>query len=119
MSPNTLSTAIKAKGLPAISHRLHRITQRYGLSPGRMEYSLELFANILHEYHACASFPITAVTLERYPHIIQPYLDSDIEFCVHGYTHTDISILPQPHIEDHIRKAMQVFKEKGVPAHGY
>ncbi len=119
MSPNTLSTAIKAKGMPAVSHRLQRITQRYGLSPGMMKNSLELFASILQEYHACASFPITAVTLERYPHIIQPYLGSHIEFCIHGYTHNDVSLLPQPHIEAHIRKAMQVFKDRGVPAQGY
>jgi peptidoglycan/xylan/chitin deacetylase (PgdA/CDA1 family) len=84
-----------------------------------MQESLQHFANTLQEYQACASFPITAVTLERNPHIIQPYLGTNIEFCIHGYTHTDITHRTQEHITEQLRKAVKVFNARGLPTYGY
>jgi hypothetical protein len=59
------------------------------------------------------------VALKRNSHIITQYLDQNIEFAVHGYTHIDYSQLPAEKQLAHLRQARQIFNTKGMTAAGF
>ncbi|MCP4543028.1 MAG: hypothetical protein GY832_38420, partial [Chloroflexi bacterium] len=89
MKTNPFTPAVRAKGPFALFKRFRSITDRYGLTPAKMDRSLRLFAQILEQFDCGASFALTAVVLNRNRDIITKYLNRNIEFVVHGYTHID------------------------------
>lgn len=65
MNTRSITFAVKAKGRFALLKRAHRITNRYGLTPAKMDQALHLFAQTLRHFDCGASLPLTAVTLKR------------------------------------------------------
>jgi hypothetical protein len=84
-----------------------------------MERALRLFAEILARYDCTATFPLTAVTLERNRGLIAGYLDQGIEFAVHGYTHIDYARLEPDELLTQLHRACEVFARAGIPAAGF
>jgi hypothetical protein len=119
MSKNPLNVATEAKGLSAVLRRIRSIFSRYGLTPQKMDRSLDLFVRTLEQFDCGASVALTAVVLARNPHLIFKYLNGDIEFVVHGYTHVDYSQVPPENRLLHLRRAYEIFKVAGVPFSGF
>jgi len=111
--------ATRAKGPVALFRRISKISRRYGLTSQKMDQSLGLFAQVLDHFDCCATFPVTAVALRRNKRVISKYLDGEIEFAVHGYTHIDYSELAFETSQEHLRKAFAVFADAGVPVAGF
>jgi peptidoglycan/xylan/chitin deacetylase (PgdA/CDA1 family) len=84
-----------------------------------MDQALHLFAQTLRRFDCGASFPLTAVTLQRNGGTIVRYLDQNIEFAVHGYTHVDYTRLAPEEQLTHLRRAREVFARKGIEATGF
>ena len=116
---NPISLATQAKGPVALLKRVRSITGRYGLTPARMDQALHLFAQTLLPFGCGASFPLTAVALKRNRATIARYLDQNIEFAVHGYTHVDYSRLAPEEQLTHLRRARAVFAAAGISATGF
>jgi len=116
---NPITFAIRAKGPIRLLRRAFSIVRHYGLTPHKMERALDQFSRILSQFDCSASFALTAVVLARHPHVIRPYLERNIEFVVHGYTHTDYSQLPPEAQMSHLQRARQSFVTAGVPVTGF
>ena len=116
---NSITFAARAKGPVALLKRARSITHRYGFSPAKMDQALHLFARILKRFNCGASLPLTAVTLERDPGTVAKYLDQDIEFAIHGYTHVDYSQLTPEEQLAHLRRAREIFAAAGIQAPGF
>ena len=119
MKTNSIAFAARAKGPFALFKRACSITNRYGLTPAKMDQALHLFAQILSRFDCGASFPITAVAVKRNRDTIAKYLDQNIEFAVHGYTHIDYSQLAPEEQLAHLRRAREAFAAAGVKAVGF
>lgn len=116
---NPLTVAANAKGIFRLYRRANVIRQRYGYTPNEMHNALQRFSDILKSYGFGATFPITAVTLQRHANIIEKYLDQNIEFAVHGYTHIDYSLSPLEKQIVHLNRAREVFTKVGINPIGF
>jgi hypothetical protein len=113
MKTSPIAFAARAKGPFALLKRARSLAQRYGLTPVKMDQALYLFAQILRRFDCGASFPITAIVLKRNSDVIAKYLDWNIEFAVHGYTHIDYSQLASEEQLIHLRRARETFADVG------
>ena len=119
MKTNSITFAARAKGPLALLKRARSITNRYGLTPAKMDRALHLFTQTLRRFDYGASFALTAVVLKRNRDMITKYLDQNIEFVVHGYTHIDYSQLAPEEQLAHLRRAREAFAAAGVKAVGF
>ncbi len=119
MKTNSITFAARAKGPLALLKRARNITNHYGLTSTKMDRALQLFAQTLGRFGCGASFPLTAVVLRRNSDTIAKYLDQNIEFAVHGYTHIDYSQLAPEEQVAHLRRARETFDAAGVQAVGF
>jgi hypothetical protein len=116
---STLRYASKAKGPLALLNRARSILHRYGLTSALMERALQQFCEVLQHFDCGATFPITAVSLKRHRNTIAKYLDQNIEFAVHGYTHVDYTQLAPETQLVHLRQAREVFARVGISPIGF
>jgi peptidoglycan/xylan/chitin deacetylase (PgdA/CDA1 family) len=119
MKTDSVLFAAKAKGPLALLKRVRKIAGRYGLTPTKMDQALHLFAQTLAGLDCGASFPITAVALKRNSSTIARYLDQNIEFAVHGYTHIDYSRQALDEQLVHLNRAREAFAAIGIKAVGF
>ncbi len=116
---NSLQAAVKGKGLGRLIRRGGSITEHYGLTAGKMDRALALFADIL-EGHGCgATFPLTAITLARGHWDVDRYRARNIEFAVHGLCHVDHSRLTPAQLDDHLGRARELFVAHGIEPVGF
>ena len=111
--------AAKGKGFGGLFARFGSVWGRYGFSPGKMDQTLEHFTEVLNQYGAGGTFPITAVNLSRNSLDIKKYQSKKIEFAIHGFFHTDYSKLPIETQIAHIEKSIELFQELGVICSGF
>lgn len=111
--------AVQGKGLQNAFRRLTSIASRYGITPRKMDLALEHFGNLLTQYDAGASFPITAAALARSKGVIEKYQAKNIEFAVHGFHHVDHSILSFDQQIADFTKARRTFGERGIISSGF
>jgi peptidoglycan/xylan/chitin deacetylase (PgdA/CDA1 family) len=110
---------IRSKGLLKYLKRGQTIMKSYGLTSSKMVQALDRFSQILQEFQCGATFPTTAVSLERSGQSIEKYVVQGIEFALHGYRHIDHSQLPLEGQVAHLRRAQDVFAAAGIPAVGF
>jgi hypothetical protein len=99
--------------------RVVYITRRYGVTPTRLDGAIQLFLQILERFQCPASFPITAILLERYKDWINPYLSQNLELAVHGYAHIDYSKRDPSVLQEHLQYARQAFANAGLECAGF
>jgi peptidoglycan/xylan/chitin deacetylase (PgdA/CDA1 family) len=119
MKASSILFAIRAKGMGAFLRRARDLVGKYGFTPGKMDRALAMFSEILEQFGCGATFPLTTVALKRNSDVIVKYLDRNIEFAVHGYTHVDYSQLAPEEQLAHLRLARQVFSDFGIKAVGF
>lgn len=111
--------AVKGKGLQNAFRRLSSIASRYGITSRKMDLALGYFGNLLTQYNAGASFPITAAALARSKGVVEKYQEKNIEFAVHGFHHVDHSILSFDQQISDFTKARKTFGERGISSSGF
>ena len=114
-----LRYAIGAKGAGKTIKRFLMIARAYGITPKRMEHNLNLFEGILTKYSCSATFPITAVVLEKHEKMVQGLQKKGLEFAIHGLVHRDYSMLTLSEQEDQIQKAVKIFRDANINVHGF
>ncbi len=119
MKTSSIAFAARAKGPFALLKRARSIANRYGLTPAKMDQALRLFVQILQRFDCGASFPLTTVVLKRNSDMIAKYLDQNIEFAVHGYTHMDYTQLAPEEQLAHLHRACETFAVAGIKANGF
>lgn len=116
---NSLQAAVQGKGFGRLIRRGGSITGHYGLTKGKMDRALDLFADILEGYGCGATFPLTAITLARGRWDMDRYRARNIEFAVHGLCHVDHSRLTPAQLDDHFGRARELFAAHGIEAAGF
>jgi peptidoglycan/xylan/chitin deacetylase (PgdA/CDA1 family) len=114
-----ISIAAKGKGYSALFKRAHAISERYGLTPAKMDRALGLFISVLQDYDCGASFPITASALARHGAVIEKYQAQNIEFPIHGLFHVDYTKLTGSEQSRHIHQARQIFHREKIRPTGF
>ncbi len=84
-----------------------------------MDHALQRFSEVLRQFDCGATFPITAVTLNRHGNVIAKYMSQNIEFAVHGYTHVDYSRLAPETQLAHLQQSREVFARVGITPMGF
>lgn len=115
----SIYTALKGKKLKGLMRRASKIAGRYGWTAGKMDAALERFAALLKRFQCGATFPITALVLERNPHVVSKYLAENIEFAIHGYRHIDHQPLSQAEQLRDLGQAVGIFERHGLRPHGF
>lgn len=116
---NPVKLAASAKGPLALLRRTSRIMQRYGWTATAMDQMLSQFVRTLKQFDCGATFPTTAVVVERRPYVLEKYQAQGIEFAVHGYTHIDYSELVPEQQLAHLHRARQALAKAGITATGF
>lgn len=99
--------------------RFVRILMRYGFTQKKMKTNLELYLEILRENGFTPTFPLTANLLNKHSDLIKNFSEKGVEFCCHGYNHIDYTCLPQEIIKEHLKKAIEIFKQHELPISGF
>lgn len=113
-----LYESITSRGFKETVKRILTIIKRYGLSKKRMFNNLELLIDILNEYDAKATLPITATTLLHNPEILE-VLDARIELAIHGYKHIDHTQLSYKELLCQLNNALEIFKKNKIIVYGF
>ena len=119
MKTNPITVAARAKGSIKLIKRARVITRRYGFTHVQMDLALQRYVRVLEHFNVGATFPITAVTLKRHGDTISQYLDQNIEFAVHGFTHIDYAQVPPEAQLAHLEHACEAFAKAGIVPMGF
>jgi hypothetical protein len=115
----SLFYALESKGFTKTVKRAMSMIDRYGFTSKEMEEKIEDFANLVEKYDAQATFPITAITLEKHSDFIKRVQNNHIEFAIHGYSHTDHSKFSASEQSEAIKKAVAIFEKFGINPYGF
>ena len=110
--------SVRSKGLLKYLKRGQNIARSYGLTPSKMVQALDQFSQILQAFQCGATFPATAVAIQRSSKSIEKYAAQGIEFALHGYRHIDLSQLTWEEQVAQLRRAQDVFAAIGIPVTG-
>ena len=113
----SLLHTIKTKGILNTAKRIAELYSRYTFN-GFVK-SLNSVLDILDDYDAKATFPITAITLERNIDLIREYRDKIIEWAMHGYVHVDYTKVMLKEVEKHIEYGKKIFKNANIELYGF
>jgi hypothetical protein len=113
----SLMHTIKTKGISNTISRFGMIFNRYILD--RFLNSFDILIEVLEEYDAKATFPITATTLERNIDKIKDRKSKSIEWAMHGYIHHDYTKLDNKVIQGHIIKGKRIFNKANIDVVGF
>jgi len=99
--------------------RFLKILNRYGLFRNRAIPRLEEYIRILRKYQIVPTLPIPAGVLDRHSHVIEKYSNDGIEFAIHGYQHTDYSMLSEEELLQHLGNSIALFEKNHVTFSGF
>jgi peptidoglycan/xylan/chitin deacetylase (PgdA/CDA1 family) len=116
MSLNFLS---KSRGNKNLFSRIRSVLSRFSISSKKFDALLRRYRAATHDLGCVPTFPVTAVTLKRHPGLVKELCQNGIDFAVHGYIHTDYSMLPLEEQVKHFKKAIAIFKKCQVPFTGF
>lgn len=116
---NLFAHSVRSKGSLAFVRRIGTVAVNFGVTPAKTEQSLNVYLQTLQRWGYSATFPITAVVLQRHAPIIRRLSAEGVEFAVHGYAHTDHTTLSAWEQRTHVARAIRIFAEEGIPADGF
>ncbi len=99
--------------------RIRTVLGRFGISSKRFEYLLNRYSTVTRRLDCVPTFPITAVILKRHPELIRELCHQGVELALHGYIHTDYSVLSLEEQAEHLQKAIDTFKSYQIPFTGF
>jgi len=109
----------QSRGVGNGLRRVGYILERFGLSPRKIEDSLNSYVDATEEFGCRPTFPITAVTLRRHAQLVRRLSQRGVEFAIHGYIHNDFRQLAGKEQARQIEKAAGVFEGCGVAFRGF
>lgn len=113
----SLIHTLKTKGLVNTLRRISMIYTRYPF--GGFLKSINDLLEVLEDNEAKATFPITAITLERNIDLIKGIKSNSIEWAMHGYIHTDYTKLEENVTLAHLKIGKKIFKKANIDVIGF
>ncbi len=115
---NVLTYLMESRGIGNAARRLPTIAWRFGVSTSKMEKALQTYIQIAQAHNCRPTLAVTSVLLERYPKVFQ-WLNEQVELGVHGYVHTDYSLLDEKAQGEHMERSLQAFLALGIQPKGF
>jgi hypothetical protein len=115
---NIISYLMESRGPLNAMQRLPRIAGRFGLSSTKIERALGQFVSITERYSCTPTLTVTSVVLDRNASFFQE-LQNHAELAVHGYVHTDYSLLSETEQLEHMERALALFHKAGIYPEGF
>ncbi|MEX2159794.1 MAG: polysaccharide deacetylase family protein [Dehalococcoidia bacterium] len=115
---NLIAYLMESRGIMNSAQRLPKIAVRFGISAGRMERALNGYIDTAARYGGTPTLAVTANLLERYPRIFMRVANRGAELAIHGYVHTDYSLLGYDEQHEHIEQGLAMFRALGIPVSG-
>ena len=115
---NILRYLMESRGPLNAMHRLPRIVGRFGLTSGKIEAAVNQFVSITASHSCTPTLTVTAIVLERNANFFRE-LSNHAELAVHGYVHTDYSLLAEEVQMEHMQRALAIFHEAGIQPSGF
>jgi hypothetical protein len=109
---------MESRGPINAMQRLPRIVGRFGISSDRIEAALNQFVSITEKHSCTPTLTVTAVVLGRHPSFFRQ-LQNRAELAVHGYVHTDYSLLKEETQMEHMERALSIFHDAQVYPVGF
>jgi peptidoglycan/xylan/chitin deacetylase (PgdA/CDA1 family) len=109
----------KSRGTRNLFSRVVSTFRRFGISPNKFVYLLDIYNKSALKLGYRPTFAITAAILNRYPNFIKELALQGIEFAVHGYFHVDYTTISYDEQDKHFRKAIEAFKTCEIPYVGF
>jgi len=106
-----------SRGIAGSLQRVSMLPGRYGLSPARMRARLSLMASTLNPWDVTPTIPVTAVTLEAYPEVVED-LDQ-VEVALHGYHHLGYSGRPRAAQASDLDSGLEALKRCELHVEGF
>lgn len=116
---NLIAHSIASKGSFAFVRRVGSVALRFQLGSSKAERSLGDYLSTLRRHGCNATFPITAVVLQRHRDLARWLYEEGVELAVHGYVHVDHTTLSERAQREQIARALDVFSAAGIPADGF
>ncbi len=99
--------------------RVGTVFSRFGITSKRFEHRLNRYRAITEKLGCVPTFPLTPVTLKRHSALIRKLSEKGVEFAVHGYIHTDYSLISSKEQTRHFKKAVDAFRADQIPFEGF
>jgi len=116
---NRLGFVLSSRGLRNSFARAGQVASRFGITAARMDGRLQAFADVVEQYGANPSLPITAAVLDRNPRVAKRLQDRGVELCVHSFVHNDLSQLTAAEQARQIGRAIDLFSKHGISFRGF
>jgi peptidoglycan/xylan/chitin deacetylase (PgdA/CDA1 family) len=116
---NRLGFVLSSRGLRNSFERAAQVASRFGITAARMNRRLQAFADVVEQYGARPSLPITAAVLDRNPQVARRLQERGVELCVHSFVHNDLSGLGASEQARQIGLAIQLFNRHGIRFRGF
>jgi len=110
---------LRAKGVGGLAARAGTIAARFGPTAGPMERCLTRYADLMDEFAARPTLPVTACVLARHPALMRRFADRGVEWAIHGLVHNDHAALGLAEQRENLARAARLFEAAGVPYAGF
>jgi len=111
---NLVKYLMESRGPVNAMKRLPKLAARFGMTTGPMERALKSYVDITERYDTRPTLAVTAVLLERYPSVFKELAERGVELAVHGWVHTDYSLLDEKTQAEHMERCLEAFEELGI-----
>ena len=109
----------RTRGLANTFTRALAIFRRFGITPEKSRRNLEMLCTITGRNHCRPSLPATAIIVNRYPDVFKDLVRKGAVLAVHGYRHINYKELLYEEQVSELQKAMDIFKQHGLPFTGF
>jgi peptidoglycan/xylan/chitin deacetylase (PgdA/CDA1 family) len=116
---NIVAFVSKSRGFRDLASRITAILSHFGITAKKFETKLDRYSFITRGLGCIPTFCVTAVTLKRHPRLMRELCQQGSQFAIHGYIHTDYSVLPLEKQAKHFSKAIQAFRKYHIPFAGF
>ena len=116
---NLITYLADSRGIVNSMQRLPTIASRFGISSRKMERALSRYVELAAEYGTSPTFAVTANLVERYPGVFRRLDERGVELAIHGYVHTDYSVLDLDEQRRHLKKGLLAFDQLGINVTGF
>lgn len=116
---NVFKFVFQSRGAGNLFRRTAQITSRFGSGPGRMARRFERIMDVLEGFDIRPTFPMTALPMSRNPVFAHRLLARGAELAVHAWSHTDLTALDRKTQSEHMGRAVDLFREHGIPFTGF
>ncbi|MFH1754368.1 MAG: polysaccharide deacetylase family protein [Candidatus Latescibacterota bacterium] len=119
MPNNLFKFVFQSRGASNLLKRSFQIVSRFGVRADRMGRRFAQFMDLLDTHNCRPTFPITALPMSRNPQFARRLLERGAELAVHACTHVDLTALDLQGQMDNLGKAIDIFREEGMPFTGF